>query len=151
MAQVEVTIDAVRRGMPTNVWVVILKEKGADRYLPIWVSQSQADILTGEPLERPDKSTDPDLFLGSIKAADSDIKCVRIHLENDTFYAKLLLSHHDEPYEVRCPIGVALALAARTKTPILVDKTTWEKTALTVNRDWIWGAADAVIKAAAMN
>jgi hypothetical protein len=31
MAQIEVTIDSVRHGMPTNVWVVILKEKGADR------------------------------------------------------------------------------------------------------------------------
>lgn len=28
MVQVEVTIDSVRRGMPTNVWAVILKEKG---------------------------------------------------------------------------------------------------------------------------
>ncbi len=117
MVQVEVTIDSVRRGMPTNVWAVILKEKGADRYLPIWVSQSQADILTGELQERPDKSIDPDRFLANIAAA-ADIKCVGIYLGNDAFYAKLLLSHHNEPYEVRCPISVALALATRTKTPI---------------------------------
>ncbi len=142
--QIEVTIDAIRHGVPRNIWIVVLKEKAADRFLPIQVSEAQADILTGELQERPDKSVEPDQFLAKSGAAGSDIEGVSIHLENDTFYAKLLL----EPYEVGCPIGVALALAARTKTPILVDETTWEKTALTVNWDWSWGRADSVIKAA---
>ncbi len=121
MAQVETTIDSVRVTTASPERTIILKQKGAERYLPFWVSSSQADILATELQGRPDKSTDPDLFLANINAADSDIKCVTIHLENNTFYAKVLLSQHDKPYEAKCPIGVALTLAYRAEAPILVD------------------------------
>jgi len=149
MAQVEVTIDSLRHGVPRDLWSVILKEKVAEKYppterfLPIWISPSQADIIAGELQERPGKSTTPSAFLSSINAAHSEIKCVVIHLDGDTFYAKLLFRH--EPFEVGCLIGIALALAYRAGAPILVDETTWEKAALTVHWVWPWGAADAVL------
>jgi len=121
MAQVETTIDSVRVTAASPERTIILKQKGAECYLPFWVSSSQADILATELQGRPDKSTDPDLFLANINAADSDIKCVTIYLENCTFYAKILFPHHDKPYEVKCPMGIALALACRVEAPILVD------------------------------
>ena len=127
MAQVETTIDSIRVGAISPERTIILQQKGADCYLPFRVSPSQADILAAGLLGRPDKSVDPDLFLANINAADSDIKCVTIHLENNTFYAKLLLSRHDEPYEVRCPIGIALTLACRVEAPILVDEALFDK------------------------
>jgi len=80
---------------------------------------------------RPDKSIDLDLFLANINAAGSDVKCVTIHLENNTFYAKVLLSHHDKPYEVKCPIGRALTLACRADAPILVDEALFDKAGVT--------------------
>jgi hypothetical protein len=132
MAQVETTIDSVRVTTASPERTIILKQKGAERYLPFWVSSSQADILATELQGRPDKSRDPDLFLANINAADSDIKCVTIHLENNTFYAKLLLSHRDEPYEVRCPIGIALTLAYRAEALILVDEVLFGKVGLTL-------------------
>lgn len=45
MAQVEMIIDSVRRKSLSDEWVVILKAKGAERYLPIYVGPSQADII----------------------------------------------------------------------------------------------------------
>ena len=146
MAQVEVIIDSIRHGVPRNIWIVVLKEKRADRYLPIQVSEAQADILAGELQERPDKSTAPSLFLGNITVAESDIKCITIRQDDDTFYANLVF--RDKPFEVRCPIGIALALAYRVEAPILVDEATWQKAALTVNWDWPWGVADAVLRLA---
>jgi len=127
MAQVETTIDSVRVTTASPERTIILKQKGAECYLPFRVSSSQADILAAQLQGRPDKSIDPDLFLANINAADSDIKCVTVHLENDTFYAKVLLSRHDEPYEVRCPIGVALTLACRVEAPIWVDEALFDK------------------------
>jgi bifunctional DNase/RNase len=127
MAQVETTIDSIRVTTASPERTIILQQKGADCYLPFWVSPSQADILAAQLQGRPDKSTDPDLFLANINAADSDIKGATIHLENNTFYAKLLLSHHDEPYEVRCPMGIALTLACRVEAPILVEEALFEK------------------------
>jgi len=50
-----------------------------------------------------------------------------IHLENNTFYAKILLSRHDKPYEVKCPMGIVLTLACRANAPILVDEALFDK------------------------
>jgi len=131
MAQVETTIDSIRVTTASPERTIILKQKGAERYLPFWVSSSQADIRATELQGRPIKSMAPDLFLSNIKAADSNIKsnikCVTIHLENDAFYAKVLLSQHDKPYEVKCPIGIALTLAFRVEAPILVDEVLFDK------------------------
>jgi len=127
MAQVETTIDSIRVGAFSPERTIILREKGPENYLPFWVSPSQADILADQLQGRPDKSVDPDLFLANINAADSDIKGVTIHLENNTFYAKLLLSRHDEPNEVRCPTGIALTLACRVEAPILVEEALFKK------------------------
>jgi len=127
MAQVETTIDSIRVTTASPERTVILQQRGADCYLPFWVSSSQADILATELQGRPDKSRDPDLFLANINAVVSDIKYVTIHLENNTFYAKLLLSRHGKPYEVRCPIGTALTLACRVEAPILVDEALFDK------------------------
>ena len=127
MAQIETTIDSVRVAVLSLERTVILKQKESESYLSFWISPSQADILAAQLQRRPDKSTDPDRFLANIKATDSNIKCATIHLENNTFYAKVLLSHHDKPYEVQCSIGVALTLADRAKAPILVDETLFDK------------------------
>ena len=127
MAQVETTIDSIRVAAASPERTVILKQKGAECYLPFWVSPLQADILVAQLVGRPDKSSDPDLFLNSINATNADINGATIHLENNALYAKLLLSRHDEPYEVRCPIGIALTLACRVGAPISVDEALFDK------------------------
>ena len=116
MAQVETTIDSIRVTTASSKRTIILTQKGAERYLPFWMSSSQADILAAQLQGRPDRSTDHDLFLANINATDSNVKCVTIHLESDTFYAKVLLSQHDKPYEVKCPMGIALALAEQGRS-----------------------------------
>jgi len=127
MAQVETTIDSIRVAAVSPERAIILQQKGADCYLPFWVSSSQADILADQLNGRPDKSLDPDRFLANINAANSDIKRVTIHLEHNTFCAKILLSRRDKPYEVKCPVGMALALACRANAPILVDEALFDK------------------------
>jgi len=127
MAQVETTIDSIRVAAVSPERAIILQQKGAESYLPFWVSPSQADILAVQLQGRPDKSSDPDRFLANINAANSDIKCVTIHLEHNTFCAKVLFPRHDKPCEVRCPMGIALTLACRANAPILVDEALFDK------------------------
>lgn len=126
-AQVQTTIDSLRITVASPERTIIPKQKGAEYYLPFWVSSSQADILAAQLQGRPDKSTDPDLFLANINATDSNIKCVTVNLENTTFFAEMLLSQDDKPHKVRCPIGVALALAYRAGAPIVVDEELFDK------------------------
>lgn len=127
MAQVETEIDSIRVAAACPQRTLILKQKDADSYLPIWISPYQADILADQLHGRPDRQKDLDIFLADNNAADSDIECATIYLEDNTFFAKVLLSQHHKPYEVSCPIGVALALTVRANVPILVDETLFDR------------------------
>src|SRR6267378_1345475 len=42
---IEVSVDSIRIHMPTAQHLVILKEKEADRYLPIWIGSFEADAI----------------------------------------------------------------------------------------------------------
>jgi len=61
MAWVEMTIDSVRRNLMSDSWTVILKERNAERYLPICVGLAQADIIKSE-LVGPTKRAQPPIF-----------------------------------------------------------------------------------------
>jgi len=54
---IEVAVDSIRVHMPTGQHVVILKEKNADRYLPIWIGPFEANAIalkiTGVKPDRP--------------------------------------------------------------------------------------------------
>jgi len=128
MAQVETIVDSIRVAAVSPERTIILRQKrGAECYLPFWVSPYQADILADQLQGRPDKSIAPDLFLANINFTDSDIKCVTVHLQNNACYAKILLSRQDKPYEVKCPMGIALTLACRANAPILVDEALFDE------------------------
>ena len=45
MAMVEMTIDSIRVSLMNYQRVVILKEKSAERYLPIWIGPAEADAI----------------------------------------------------------------------------------------------------------
>src|SRR5439155_4521156 len=42
---IEVSVDSIRIHMPTAQHLVILKEKEADRYLPIWIGSFEAQAI----------------------------------------------------------------------------------------------------------
>ena len=50
MAQVEMEIDSVRRGMLKEEWTIVLKERKGKHYLPIFVNKSEADLIGRELL-----------------------------------------------------------------------------------------------------
>ena len=45
MAKVEMIIDSLRQDLLYYEWVVILKEKLGERYLPVYIGPQQADII----------------------------------------------------------------------------------------------------------
>ena len=127
MGEVQCIVDSIRVAAACPELTLILKPKNVDSYLPIWISQQQGQTLANELRGRPDSSKELDAFLADNNATDSDIGCAIICLEHNTFFAKVLLSRYHRPYEVRCPIGLALALAARANAPILVDEALFDR------------------------
>ncbi len=89
---VEMTVDSIRVHMPTGQHVVILKEKTADRYLPIWIGINEANAIalkiTGITPERP---ITHDLLANLLSAVEVTVdRIVVTSLSNEVFYARIL-------------------------------------------------------------
>jgi len=106
---IEVSVDSIRIHMPTAQHLVILKEKEADRYLPIWIgsfeAQAIATKISGNPLGR----------LGvSVK------RIVVTRLADQVFYARLYVKQNGRDLDFDARPSDAIALAVRMECPIFV-------------------------------
>jgi len=124
MAEVEMVIDSVRQSPVNHQWVAVLKDKSAERYLPIYIGSSQAEALKREltdvSLTRP---AGDDTISKDIKRIGSKVRSVKIDKpEDNEFSAKLVLATPSRPCEVDCPPAKALAIAVRAKAPIFTDE-----------------------------
>ena len=98
---VEMTVDSVRVSVMNYQRVVILKEKDADRYLPIWIGAPEADAIVVQLQETPvARPLTHDLMNSMIAALGANVESVVVNdLNNDTFYARVLLKVEDKNVE----------------------------------------------------
>ena len=134
---IEMTIDSIRVSMMNYQRVVILKEKEANRYLPIWIGPAEADAiavkLQNVELARP---LTHDLLQSVIATLGASVKFVVVsELQNDTFYAKLSLSVDGMQVEVDSRPSDALALAVRVKVPIYVEESVLDKAGIILDEE----------------
>src|SRR3990170_1815995 len=99
---VEMSIDSIRVSLMNYQRVVILKEKLADRYLPIWIGPAEADAiavkLQGVSVPRP---LTHDLLKSVIGTLGATVNSIIVNdLKNDTFYARLILDVDGKQVEV---------------------------------------------------
>lgn len=141
----EMSIESIRVSLMNYQRVVILKEKHADRYLPIWIGPAEAesiavklqDISVPRPLTHD--------LLGSVVA----VLGARVHsvlvsdLQNDTFFAKIILELDGRTLEVDSRPSDAIALAVRAKVPIFATETVLEKAGVTMDKDAFKADSDA--------
>jgi len=124
MAHKEMTIDSVRRALIKGEWVIILKEEGTERYLPIYVGPSQANIVKRELIggQFPENEI-YEYFLAGRDMEGSELESVAIDgPEKSYFHARLFLSQDGNSLLVDCPVAGALALGFRREARILVDE-----------------------------
>ncbi|RME51747.1 MAG: bifunctional nuclease family protein [Caldilineae bacterium] len=119
---IEVLIDSVRVSLMSQHRIVVLRESEGSRYLPIWIGPFEADAITiqlqGIEVARP---MTHDLLRQIIDTLDGDVSYVVINdLQNDTFYAKIVLNVRGDTIEVDSRPSDAVALAVRTDAPIYV-------------------------------
>ena len=119
----EMVIDSIRVSLVNYQRVVILRVKGSDRCLPIWVGSAEADsiALRLQDVEVPRPLTH-DLLLTAIKSLGATIERIVVSdLADDTFYAKVVLHCNGTVTEVDSRPSDAIALAVRTDAPIYVE------------------------------
>jgi uncharacterized protein len=104
--------------------IVLLREKGGDRVLPIWIGSSEGDALalqlTGGSVPRP---LTADLMASLLEASGATVERVSVNsLRDKTFYAVIQLTAGGRSSEIDSRPSDALNLAARVGAPIFVDE-----------------------------
>lgn len=137
MSLIEMSIDSIRVSLMNYQRVVILKEKLAERYLPIWIGPAEADAiavkLQGVTVPRP---LTHDLLSSVIDALGASINSIIVNdLRNDTFYAKIVLNVDGGKMEVDSRPSDALALAVRVGAPIFVEDVVLDKAGILLDKE----------------
>jgi bifunctional DNase/RNase len=134
---IEMAIDSIRVSLMNYQRVVILKEKMAERYLPIWIGPSEADAiavkLQGVNVPRPLTHDLLRSVIGSLGASVNSI--IVSDLKNDTFFAKIVLTVDGGSLEIDSRPSDALALAVRAEVPIYADESVLEKAGIYLDQE----------------
>ncbi|MBM3939435.1 MAG: bifunctional nuclease family protein [SAR202 cluster bacterium] len=135
----EMVIDSIRVSLMNYQRVVILKQREAERYLPIWIGSPEADAIA---VKLQDVSVPRPLthdLLGSvIKTLGARVERVVVSdLSNDTFFAKLVLARDGEngAIEVDCRPSDAIAVAVRASVPIYVEDMVLDKAGIVMDKE----------------
>ena len=129
MTEIEMSIDSIRVSLMNYQRVLLLKEEGIERYLPVYIGASEADAIAVQlqGVHVPSPLTH-DFLCAIIKVLGATVKSAVINkLYDDTFYAKVTLVTDSGDIDVDCRPSDAVALAVRAEVPILVDKEVLDK------------------------
>ena len=122
---IEMTIKGLLVDPVTNMPIVILKDKEGERVLPIWVGifEANAIALQIENVATPRPMTH-DLLRNIIVDLDGEVDRVVVSdLKENTFFAFIHLTVKGESVVVDARPSDAIALALRSRAPILVEET----------------------------
>ena len=134
---VEVVIDSVRVSLTNQQRIVMLRESGRERYLPIWIGPYEAEAITISLQEievaRPQTH---DLLLQSLTQLGARLIRVEVvSLKKDVFYGNLVLELDGKLYDVDARPSDSIALAVRAHVPILVNSEILREAGLTPEVD----------------
>jgi len=129
---IEMVVESVRVHMLSSRHVVILKETGRERYLPIWIGPWEASAIAMRLQGlTPDRPLTHDLFASALEALDCRVTRVVIaDLADETFHARLYLEREGHVGEVDARPSDALALAVRVGAPIFAAPSVLDQAAL---------------------
>ncbi len=134
---IEMTIDSIRVSLMNYQRVVILKEKDAERYLPIWIGTAEADAiavkLQGVNVPRP---LTHDLINSIIEVLGAKLDSIVVSdLKNDTFFAKIVLTVDGGQMEIDSRPSDALALAVRTDVAIYAEESVMDRAGILLDKE----------------
>ncbi len=128
MTAIKMNIHAITLDPQSNSPILILKEEGGDRTLPIWIGLLEATAIATE-MEKLEfaRPMTHDLAVNLLKAAG--IRLVRIdvtELKDNTYYAEITLDTGDKLVRVDSRPSDAVALALRADADIFVNEAVLE-------------------------
>lgn len=117
----QVNVVGVRVELPSNQPIVLLKEAGGERYLPIWIGTVEAAaIAAAQQGMLPSRPLTHDLLKNVLDALSAPLEAVQItQLRDSVFYADLVFA---SGARVSARPSDAIALAMRLGTSIYADE-----------------------------
>jgi bifunctional DNase/RNase len=134
---IEMNVEFVRVSMQNYNRVVILKEKESERYLLIWIGPSEAEAIAMRLGDvQPPRPQTHDLLRSVIESLEGHVSYVIVNdLNNDTFYARIVLEHNGQTVEVDSRTSDAIALAVRAQVPIYADESVLDRAGIFIDRE----------------
>jgi uncharacterized protein len=134
---VEMNIESIRVSIMNYQRVVILKEKAAERYLPIWIGAAEADAIAVRLQEvsvaRP---LTHDLLRSAIETLGGQVTSVVVNdLANDTFFAHIIVDVNGRQLEIDSRPSDAIALAVRSHVPIFAEESVLDRAGVLLDQE----------------
>ncbi len=131
---IEVEVASLGMDKASSTPVVILKEVGGERLLPIWIGPGEASAiameLAGIKFSRP---LTHDLLNTVVRSMGSELVRVLItKVVDNTYYASLVFQRNGEVITIDSRPSDSVALALRASAPIFADGTLLDRTAVEV-------------------
>ena len=133
---IEMSVEFVRVSMQNYNRVVILKEKESERYLLIWIGPAEAEAIAMRLGDvQPPRPQTHDLLRNIIESLDAQVSHVLVNdLNNDTFYARIVLDANGRTVEIDSRTSDAIALAVRAQVPIYAEESVLERAGILLDR-----------------
>jgi uncharacterized protein len=134
---VEVYIDSIRVSLMSPQRVVVLRQKDVERYLPVWIGQSEAESITVALQEvETARPMTHDLLKNVINIVGGKVLRVEVvALKEDTFYGNIVVERDGQIYDIDSRPSDAIALAVRVHAPILVHDTVMDEASIVPEKD----------------
>lgn len=121
---VPMELVGVRLELPSQSPILLLRETGGTRYLPIWIGTPEATAIAIalEGIE-PLRPMTHDLLKLVTEALGASVdRVVVTELNDGTFYADLVMTTGEDEVHVSSRPSDAIALAARTSCPVFAAR-----------------------------
>lgn len=134
---IEMRVAGIALDAATRSPIVLLRDGGDRRALPIYIGQDQAKaIISALENHKPPRPLTHDLMVNMLEEWELTLERVVIHsLQDNTFYAILLVRHGEVKKEIDARPSDAIALALRTDSPIWVMEEVVADASIPVDRE----------------
>lgn len=125
----EMVIDSIRVSLLNYSRIVILKEKESERFLPIWIGQPEAEAIALKLQDMtPPRPMTHDLLHHLIGDLGGEIDHIVVSgLDQETFFAKIVMRASEKTIAVDSRPSDALALAVRANVPIYAEESVLDR------------------------
>ena len=133
----ELVIDSIRISQMNYQRVVVLKELETNLFLLIWIGPTEAEAIAvkmqGMTVPRP---LTHDLLVDLVKSMGGSVEHILVSdLQNETFYARIVVRVGDQLHEIDSRPSDAMAVAVRAEAPIYVSDQVMEKAAISMDEE----------------